>query len=454
VNMHKLYIIRSRFQPFTRYHYDAISHLILQSRPDFEQGAIVLLAVIRDYETLMRLNAPEAKFEIADDDFRHLPLFNPLNLTDIILDIKGGLREYLTLKKENSDFLMKVMSEQLVIAPLYAKFSDLPDVLLHRHAFAPGVKAAFPRAENMKKDTQRQFLLMTNHTVYDILGSPLPGEDSNRVWFLPLLDIEDCGDARNISKLTRDKVLLGVYDEAPSFKISSLTMSSPLGVYGVFACYALAQLHQAVEQTVKETGQSIIEDLPKEDLPKIESVLKEWVIDSTLERYKTRLAERIRSIDQDFANKRRYYEKKLYLNAREIVKNCGLMATASESHCNDVVNGLNRNGVGHIQIGEDANPKETARQLTELAKKKPMYEAWTRLSDREHSEMHSLIQDIIGFISLFEKNGSSIIRMDTAASYIILQLARMGSVGQLKNSGINGDQISRIRTALLQNKGS
>lgn len=320
----KFYILRSRFQPFTRYHYDAIVSLIRDNEKEFDSGeAAIVLAVVRDYETLYRLYAPEIELKIDHVDFRHLPLFNPLSFNDIVLDIIEGNREYLereTVKKEK-EFLEKILHRQLVIVPLRVKFSDLVEILDKPDQIPSGFRKILPKTN---KELDKLFLIL-NHKVRDILSVAPDGTKPSRTWCIPIFDTEDCRDgkkARTIEASESGYISIS-FSDIPSLKVSSLTVKA-LGVYGIFALCAIAEFE-------KESKDG--RHLDTKDIDAINNMINALALPSIVQRFKDRLAIRVKDLKED----KRKKEKDFYSDKDSIERNFDAhMIAATHSDCRDV----------------------------------------------------------------------------------------------------------------------
>ena len=240
------YILRSRFQPCLRAHYNAVRSLVLanidkfaQAADEAAQKAVVVLMVVRDL-------AHDTKNE---ENPRFWPEFNPLTGAEVIRQLELAMWEYL-----ETDQLDNEQRRQL------------------RRVFAHSV---FPvqmptNTKGIAQAIENQFGL--NHkdeeyNVSDLTIGMRPVIDDNLsmfhvvkgryrpCWYFPILDNEDAWDAKRMARKIRDilcglngeqrknpilskgntpLILLGDCDEAQIDKrVAIRAKNHELGAYGI-----------------------------------------------------------------------------------------------------------------------------------------------------------------------------------------------------------------------------
>jgi hypothetical protein len=94
-------VLRGRFQPFTRIHYECVK-AFYQSIYDKRDQHLLIIGVVRDIEALATELPPRCKVAVESeaDDYRHFPLFNPMRFADCAERIKHDI-ETLASKEEH-----------------------------------------------------------------------------------------------------------------------------------------------------------------------------------------------------------------------------------------------------------------------------------------------------------------------------------------------------------------
>lgn len=102
-------LIRSRFQPFTRFHAEIIRQLIDRRGP-------IGIVIIRDYETVSRWHRISPQFKSVD--LRHLTIFNPYTAWEVVDHVSACLREI--PNSEQTDL-------RIIVVPV--KFAELHEII-------------------------------------------------------------------------------------------------------------------------------------------------------------------------------------------------------------------------------------------------------------------------------------------------------------------------------------
>lgn len=261
--MSSIYIMRARYQPFTRYHYEAMCKLILSRREDFEKGSVLVVAVVRDYETIIRKVESQPQRVVEGFDFRHLPLFNPLSLFDICRDVTEGVWHFLDptgdgrglgvenfgedsvdeFNEADRALLRRVFSQHLMIWPLHFRFSELADILSGKakNANKP-CELLVPLTVPGNKNSG--YSCGMHYSVIDALSWDESSGIQKRVWYFPMFDSEDHTDMYKTRTALRDEVIGGKYKVAPKRSIRIGDDVTPtLGLYGIFAAHAFLLLY-------------------------------------------------------------------------------------------------------------------------------------------------------------------------------------------------------------------
>src|SRR5690242_4405249 len=90
----KVVVLRGRFQPFTRIHYECVKKFYLSY---YEQDHhLLIIGVVRDVEVLATELATDCEFTVRREgnDYRHLPLFNPMHFAECAERINRDIKTF------------------------------------------------------------------------------------------------------------------------------------------------------------------------------------------------------------------------------------------------------------------------------------------------------------------------------------------------------------------------
>ena len=270
--INKIYILRSRFQPFTHYHYEAILRLLEEYREEFENNnSRLVLLVIRDYETLFQTHGrgiSDDDKRLTEEEFRHIPVFNPLSISSIHFIIRTAIDEY-SIKL--ADLKIKRFLAQVSIIPVPVKFPDLIKILAEPSEPIKEFKIRMGC-------TSDEPCLFLNWNVMDSIGY-IP-EKAHRVWYMPIFDSEDIDDLKDICKgindgmLSQDETLMGHFED-PLLYPTDVKYTPIVGLFGAFSIYS----HQLWQLKKIKKGDNTLTATEKKELIKenkqLEKILQE-----------------------------------------------------------------------------------------------------------------------------------------------------------------------------------
>lgn len=245
-------LIRSRFQPFTKWHAAAIEYHI-------KNGDNVGLCIIREYETVSLYH--RATPNIAAKDLRHLPIFNPMTGWELNLHILTSL------KKAG----ISILSIPIVSSPL--KFSDLITAL-HGNILLP-VKDC---------DDHKSEKCVLNNVIPIVSRDNMP-ISANFNWAFPKFDKEDHTDAvnNNVLSFYKHTRLTG---SSPSHVFECGGAKLTLGLYGIhilwiYLYFARALSAHDIGKTYQIMGPSLLSDTAwlTTEIDKLEIKIKSYSLD-------------------------------------------------------------------------------------------------------------------------------------------------------------------------------
>jgi hypothetical protein len=216
-------ILRSRFQPFTKYHWEVIKSIVSKREK-------VVLCVVRDYETISRWHKKTS--EVKAVDLRHLPIFNPFTTWGIISHIHESLCKFMKKDRIIGEYWF-YRSIHLIFSPL--KFSELVEVItqggegkivpVNFKKFADGIKCPCETIMRQGCQLEDYFGKLLSIISYDIM----PLKESR--WLFPIFDLEDNDDYSKAENgaLRADRISV---PHPPKFEIKDLL--PPVGLYGSF----------------------------------------------------------------------------------------------------------------------------------------------------------------------------------------------------------------------------
>ena len=265
-------MMRSRFQPFTKGHYEAIRsyYLARKEKPNLPEKLV--LCIIRDFD-VVRMARPRVGDKLITGNeteeelallFRHLDFFNPFSAYEVIERIWDSLRCFAAedeLTYCDSQYEKFVDNIGVVLCPL--KFGELLDAL-RREDFTPRhlerhvnnvrnrVLEVLRGQENvdssLQKELERAFEESKKELIDNVLNTwarftrdLLPRELHQIYWLMPIFDQEDLADFNKLKELGFSAYYL-IMDQYKYECIPDLLGQGWLGLYGLFIQYVLLRL--------------------------------------------------------------------------------------------------------------------------------------------------------------------------------------------------------------------
>ncbi len=210
-------LIRSRFQPFTKFHTETIQYALTNNKQ-------VALCIIRDYETISRFHRMSP--DVSDVDLRHLPIFNPFSSWEVSFHIISCLQK----KFPNC-------SIPIIISPL--KFSELIDLITSdNNKVIPQDLWKFMKSHNCDQKTFNQCNIIENlgRIISNIVRDNMPSV-YDFSWLFGMFDLEDVNDCTKVSECVSKQPKQYKPDNLPSYKFHDLT----IGLYGQFMLWIYIQ---------------------------------------------------------------------------------------------------------------------------------------------------------------------------------------------------------------------
>lgn len=212
-----LIIIRSRFQPFTKFHTATIQHALSKKQQ-------VALCIIRDYETVSRFHRMSPA--VSSVDLRHLPIFNPFSSWEVSFHIISCLQN----KFPNC-------SIPIIISPL--KFSELIELLTSDNDNGiPQDLEKFMISYKCDQKTFNECIIKENlgRIISNIGRDNMPSFYGFN-WLFGMFDLEDVNDCAKVSNYVTTQPEQYKPDNLPSYKLYDLT----IGLYGQFMLWIYIQ---------------------------------------------------------------------------------------------------------------------------------------------------------------------------------------------------------------------
>lgn len=230
-------ILRSRFQPFTKYHLDAINWYF-NNQAEFNFPEYLVLCLVRDYDTLhqrLRLSP-----EVAADDLRHVSMFNPLSSWDIRWILarcfpRDLMHRIIVIEVplKFKELLRSIYNKGEIIVPSlkrYFRFLREQEFLQRKKERCSKVKEC-KRLQINEERVGRWFALQA----YD--ASPFP-ESEDVMWLFPVFDIEDFDDWSSVVRQYGEERTIPL-PMMESYVYQPVTFADipQLGAYGIFVYY-------------------------------------------------------------------------------------------------------------------------------------------------------------------------------------------------------------------------
>ena len=328
-------MMRSRFQPFTKGHYEAIRsyYLYRKNNSDLNLPEKLVLCIIRDFDTV-RMARPmigdklvtgaETEDELALI-FRHLDFFNPFSAYEVIEQVRHSLRCFAAedeLTYQYLDYKKFVDGIMIVLCPL--KFGELLEAL-RREDFAPrhlerhvnnvrnrvmealqqkAIESSLQEELNKAFDESKVELMNNVLNIWArFIRDLLPKEPYSQVyWLMPIFDQEDLNDFNTLKSSQMNfsayYILMGEVDPEKSYKydcIRDLLGKGQVGLYGFFMQYILLLL---AEEGVIDTSRVIPPGGWGESINEQEKKMSKWLCSHSFDQYRTNVRRKIDFVSQ------------------------------------------------------------------------------------------------------------------------------------------------------------
>lgn len=304
-NNNGLRIIRSRFQPFTKFHAETIQHALNKKQK-------VALCIIRDYETVSRFHSMSP--DVKSVDLRHLPIFNPFSSWEVSLHILS------ILKKEFPEEKIPI-----IISPL--KFSELIALLISDNDKAiPNDLVKFMQHHKCDEKIFSECITKENlgRIISNISRDNMPSVyDFN--WLFGIFDLEDVKDCAHVSKYLSKEPEQYKPNKLPRYKLYDLT----IGLYGQFMLWIYIQFVEVYIDTVYRWKVTLPIRGPKElnnqdflstEKNKLEKLLIDYVNNETeFKNYKDKVSDMLVNLLDRF-DQIPLYEQEVLLNFNRFIQ--------------------------------------------------------------------------------------------------------------------------------------
>jgi len=274
-------IIRSRFQPFTIFHKKIIEECL-------KKNWDVVLCIIREHEAISRFYRVTP--QVGALDLRHLPIFNPLTIWDVVLHINRCL-EKSKLEKNIPIIFSPLKFPELVSVITRFEGSNIPssinDFVEYNH---PCTSEIFERCNAIN---------WLSKLIPIIVSDTIPEEVT---WVIGLFDVEDKSDfERAKTRLTAQIVdIANITGNRPIYSPEGLNPPMQLGLYGAFCFWIYLQFINHFQKSDKfnQYPSKIPEALRRfefleKQIKSLGDILKDWMIDSEWEFFETRASQLI-----------------------------------------------------------------------------------------------------------------------------------------------------------------
>jgi len=260
--MSEIAIIRSRFQPFTKFHKEIIQMCL-------DKNWDVVLCIIREHEAISKFYRVTP--QVGPLDLRHLPIFNPLTIWDAVLHINRCL-EKSGLKKNIPIIFSPLKFSELVSVITRFEGSNIPssinDFVEYNH---PCTSEIFERCNAIN---------WLSKLIPIIVSDTIPEEVT---WVIGFFDVEDVSDFNLASRrlLRAESVII---KDFPIYTFEELKMQ--LGLYGAFCFWIYLQF---IENFLKSGKFCLYQskipdalrnlDFLRNQIESLGKILKQWMID-------------------------------------------------------------------------------------------------------------------------------------------------------------------------------
>ena len=225
-------IFRSRFQPITKYHIDAIKWYF-ENQTEFSFPEYLVLCIIRDYDIVHQRY--KLFTDMQPDDLRHLSMFNSLSSWDIRW----------ILSKE----LPKEHLEKVIIIEIPLKFKELVEAIKNKgHIITNSLQRYFSylksQEQTCRKQSECKSLTINESSVgkwwalqaFDI--SPFPEAETVN-WFFPIFDHEDYSDWITAKQeFSEGKTIILPMMNDFFYQPKTIPDAPTLGIYGIYIYYS------------------------------------------------------------------------------------------------------------------------------------------------------------------------------------------------------------------------
>jgi hypothetical protein len=278
----KITMMRSRFQPFTKGHYEAIRSYYLYRKKNSDLPEKLVLCVIRDFDTVRMaqhrvgdklVTGAETEDEVALI-FRHLDFFNPFSAYEVIEQVQHSLHCFAAedeLTYQDPDYEKFVDDIMIVLCPL--KFGELLEAV-KKEDFAPRhlerhvnnirnrvVEVLHQKVGdlNLRNELNDAFETSKTELMNNVLNTwarfirDLLPASSYLYWLMPIFDQEDLNDFNTLKQMNFSAyyIIMATYNYEC---IPDLLGRGRVGLYGFFMQYILLLL---VNKKVIEWGANL-----------------------------------------------------------------------------------------------------------------------------------------------------------------------------------------------------
>lgn len=272
-------------------HYDSIYGFYLKfvKNKDHQEWPLLILAIIRDFETLLSFHH-NLNYEPQDNyDFRHVCFFNPFTPTESIYFIQQGIQEFCCNEKQFTDEEVRIFQQfvntNLLIVTLPLKFDEINLALTsnsmkkNRHKAEDYIPKALSQiSDKLDKLSSKSISseeIARIKSVFNLFGyrtiERLAEGFENRndpKWIIPLFDLEDIDDIQK----AKGEVITVFHGELLKYsrgERSLVCYSSPnsynphgsFGLYGIFIYHSFLKCKVGYSSSEWSSFQTEIRDI-------------------------------------------------------------------------------------------------------------------------------------------------------------------------------------------------
>jgi len=336
-------MMRSRFQPFTKGHYEAIRSYYLARKEKSNLPEKLVLCIIRDFDTV-RMARPQVGDRLVtgaeiDDElaliFRHLDFFNPFSAYEVIEQVQHSLHCFATedeLTYQDPDYEKFVDGIMTVLCPL--KFGELLEAL-RKEDFAPrhlerhvnnvrnrvmevlqekNIESSLQKElnnafEESKVELMNNVLNTWARFIRDLLPDP-----SHLYWLMPIFDQEDLNDFNMLKSSQMNFSAYYIIMDGYKYDcIPDLLVRGHVGLYGFFMQYILLLL---VEEGVIATLKVVPAGGWSASINAQEEALRKLLCSHCLDQYQMKVKNKLAFVSQIW-RQLRPEDRESLINSRE-----------------------------------------------------------------------------------------------------------------------------------------